>query len=309
MNRLKLRPHSLYWLRSSASFPSLTQRLLFATLPLVAPTAMQAQQQTPPGVQPQPNLIITENFETGWDMGIQTQDHRCSNLEQMFSLVSTPVRSGQRALKTQITNCDERAEIVARTQFARDKTYWLGWSMYVPENYFKPGDSNAAFTIVQQLVHFAPAWDYPNSFRLKCGNPPHSVMILNRTPTNDYLSYRVTYPVEFQHGVTTLDCQTYAIPLTKNQWQDFVMQVRLSESQTGFLKLWMNDTLYIDYQGPLLTQDRRFGPGDIKFGVYVGDPNRGERTVYFDDLKIGDASASYQAVRSEKVQFRQTLPQ
>ena len=98
------------------------------------------------------------------------------------------------------------------------------------------------------------------------------------------------------------------IPMKRGQWNDFVMHIKWSPNSDGVLQTWVNGKLELDSKGPNYYNEHpasaypyfkmglyqsQYGKGDwskaIKWGVL-------ERTLYHDELRIGDASSSYAEV-------------
>jgi hypothetical protein len=78
------------------------------------------------------------------------------------------------------------------------------------------------------------------------------------------------------------------------QWTDFVINVKWSYNDDGFLKVWKDGVLIIDKSGGNCYNDD-YGPF-MKCGIY-GNFNVGQViTVYYDELRLGDGNSSYAEV-------------
>lgn len=77
----------------------------------------------------------------------------------------------------------------------------------------------------------------------------------------------------------------------RGRWHDFVVQVKWSYQQDGFVSIWWNAKQIVSYQGPVgydpsLTQN--LGP-QFKFGLYR-DATPATYIVYFNRVRIGDTA-------------------
>ena len=68
-----------------------------------------------------------------------------------------------------------------------------------------------------------------------------------------------------------------------------------SDSEQGFVKIWKNGKLYVNERVALLRPDVS-AMGNWKIGLYVGDPGHGERLLYTDELRVGNANSSFEEV-------------
>ena len=74
------------------------------------------------------------------------------------------------------------------------------------------------------------------------------------------------------------------------------MNVRPSaDPSQGFVRIWHNGKLYVNERVALLRPGVN-AMGAWKMGVYVGDPGHGERSIYTDELRVGDANSSFAEV-------------
>ena len=78
-------------------------------------------------------------------------------------------------------------------------------------------------------------------------------------------------------------------------WTEFVFNVKFSHTKSGFLKVWKDNKLVLNYSGPIGYNDVR-GPW-LLFGVYKPNWKYGKskirtRTVYHDDIRIKEGKGS-----------------
>jgi hypothetical protein len=81
-------------------------------------------------------------------------------------------------------------------------------------------------------------------------------------------------------------------------WTDFVMHVKWTGNSDGFLKIWARTNngpwkIRLDYKGATFWNNEGSGP-NLKWGLYAG--SGGSRTIYTDEMRIGDAESSFQEV-------------
>jgi Polysaccharide lyase len=94
----------------------------------------------------------------------------------------------------------------------------------------------------------------------------------------------------------------YSAPMPRGQWVDFVFNYRfdhrqLSNGGIGFIKAWVNGVQVVDYTGPV---GYLANAGDRSayfwMGSYAGDRNEHYRIYNYDEVRFGDASATYSDV-------------
>jgi hypothetical protein len=83
----------------------------------------------------------------------------------------------------------------------------------------------------------------------------------------------------------------------KDQWTEFVLHVIHSGTDHGLIQVWKNGEKLITYQGPNNYDHMRLPVW--KIGIYKAIWNNNEtpsskRVVFFDDIKVGDASMNYE---------------
>lgn len=100
-------------------------------------------------------------------------------------------------------------------------------------------------------------------------------------------------------GVDTQTWDLGAIP--KGQWIDLVVHAKWSYKSDGLLEVWKNGKLVVRKTGPNTYNDKT-GPF-FKIGIYKrqwkNNPEEStttKRVIYFNQVRVGDASASYEDV-------------
>ena len=70
------------------------------------------------------------------------------------------------------------------------------------------------------------------------------------------------------------------------KWNDILINVKWSEKDNGYMKIWVNNKIKLDYIGPT----KRKGAVYFRFGLYrvrVFDKNTPTQIVYFDEIRTG----------------------
>lgn len=210
--------------------------------------------------------------------------------------VSTEVaRRGNYSMKAFINKQDKRAEAVSQLRGTVGGINWYGWSIHVPTT--QPGDGK--FDILAQFHDWhqqQPAW-------AKDGTAPTCLTL--REDGLFQFSLKYQGPVNPATGNPTTVHQLFPLaPATKGEWQDFVVNVRWTHLSTGFLKVWLNGDLLVDYTGPTYL-DYGAGRGPyFKMGDYKGVSNwsgTGPRYFHMDEFRMGDETSSYEEVNPAHV--------
>ena len=104
------------------------------------------------------------------------------------------------------------------------------------------------------------------------------------------------------HAAKAGDCvPLWEGPLDRERWTDWVVHVKWSYNDDGFMQVWRNGQKIIDRTGPNYFNDKK-GPY-LMLGVYKGWKDREEpkgmvdrRVMYYDEVRIAGPGGSYQAV-------------
>jgi hypothetical protein len=168
-------------------------------------------------------------------------------------------------------------------------TYWLGWSLYIPEEYEETSKGNI----------FAQWAAYPNekSTRFPCSGVGHKLEL-----ANGQLEYHLQGS-DRDDGRGGGFCKHFPLAAidraAKGKWIDFVQHVKWTGDQDGFVKVWIKigDAPYrlaVDYAGRTWWNNEDDGPY-FKMGLYTGDPGWSGRTpavVYTDEYRLADSLAT-----------------
>ncbi len=234
-------------------------------------------------------VILEESFETYpdddfWYRGayrpwqkIDTPQFVDSNITSV-SIVEFPSRVGSRSLQFNLHYDDpirsgnhrcevDRPEINGdRTFFPLNQTWWFSFSIFIPEDWV----IDDLYEVVMQLHQFT-------------GSPPFNINIEQDEwlvmLTGDILS---------------------RVPLERGKWTDWIVQYRGAKDDSGLLVVWKDGVRLVDLANVQTAVDNDDGAVNLKYGVYKGrwintPPAQTEqRTLFFDAVKIGDSSATYE---------------
>lgn len=206
--------------------------------------------------------------------------------------VASPVRAGIGASCNQITNSQERKEFVLASSGSiqlKTDTIWAGMS------YYNPSTANAQGIIWQ----IAPQGSSKqrNRFDLRGGNPVGSDLIMQENPPS--MKMRLNRQTGNEAGKIVMEAKEWTWSIPEDHWVDVLIHANLAgpEDGTGFFRLWTRLAgeewvLRVDYTGSTMVNQSDFANcGEMKCGMYVGDPGKGERTLYLDELRWGKAAA------------------
>ncbi len=245
------------------------------------------------------SLLFEGDFETGnlsqfppteWE-----PQHCCSHSHRV---VTSPVRSGNFALRTELRKTDppyksHRANS-HRAEFAEKKRYplpferWYGFSVYLPNDWV---DDVAPEILVQ--------WhDVPDAGEGPAGGPPFYIATLrgNWIVINhwDPAPIKIKKDLSPEGGVEELWTGAYE----KEKWTDWVIHAKWSYQVDGLLEIWKDGTKIVTKSGPNTLNDQ-MGPY-FKFGVYKWwwtIPNRPSdttiRVMYHDEIRFAGAQGNF----------------
>ena len=181
----------------------------------------------------------------------------------------------------------ERSELVLRDgipNFAYDTIYWVGYSIYIPS------DWNPDSSPIHTQFHAAGYYSCPEASICTPSGGGFPFFATITDPDNPTYRIRAFWNEEYCDLCDWSSSSSYySDPMVKGAWNDVVMQVRFTRETTGIIKMWLNGDLFMDYTGrsaPLFS----VGPS-MKIGIYASSYT--PITVYYDEIRIGDADASY----------------
>jgi hypothetical protein len=233
-------------------------------------------------------LVFVSDFESGFSEW--RAELCCSHSAQ---IVNFPVRAGNQAVKFTLKKDDphvagsKRAELKLGGVPANSEQ-WYGFSVFLPSDY----KQDPMGEIIAQW-HDLPDRDLGESWRSPalCLKTQNGRFILDR----HWDSKQVTKKGEVSGD--TIDFGSYQT----GKWTDVVFHVKWSYDSSGLFEVWKDGKLEVSRTGPTYYNDER-GPY-LKIGMYKGawkhqpeNSTTSERTIYFDEVRVGDASARYEDV-------------
>lgn len=233
-------------------------------------------------------LILNGNFETG-DFAGWKLDLCC---KYSGEIVSSPTRLGNYAAKFTLNRNDPYVETGKRAELKRygvgnmGSEYWYGFSIYIPNDWVK----DTAPEMVTQWhnrpdLWFGEGWLYPPLFLLISGD---------KWKIGNMWDSRIVTQKNNIAGKDDLWSGAYK----KGEWTDWVFRIKWSHKSDGLIEAWKDGVQIINKRGPNTYNDL-LGPF-FKVGIYKypwksGTPTSivDKRVLYFDEVRVGNASASY----------------
>ncbi|MFP2904248.1 polysaccharide lyase [Pyxidicoccus sp. 3LFB2] len=164
------------------------------------------------------------------------------------------------------------------------QTRWYGFSYYIPNDWV---DDPTTSEVIWQLHEFPDAcedWRSPYLALYLTGN----VIKLNRRYDSKPCSNG-----NIPEGSGTIA----STPVIKGQWVDVVIKAQFSYTSTGRVQYWVNGQLVGDQTGGNIYNDT--AAGYLKVGLYRWewkDTTIASRTLYHDEVRVGDANSTYAEV-------------
>ena len=198
-----------------------------------------------------------------------------------------PVRAGNQSIRFEVrpgdcghnenwNDCEndrERHELSGRRTMSKGE-WWYAWSIYFPKDY----------------VNVYPTKVALGQFHQKKGHPVFMF---------DFLNFGY-YVVETTREDDRLYTQNKIVKTDEamGKWNDVLVNMKWTKKDDGFFKVWINNELRYDYNGPTKTEKKVF----FKFGIYrtflskyikyqkITGNNINEvptQVVYFDEVRMG----------------------
>ena len=233
------------------------------------------------------NLKFVGDFETGDTSGFTVSGNPST-------ITDSPVRVGAYALESSLDRFNDpvsyRTEVVPQEHpdAMVGDDMWYGFSIFLPDSYVP----DSVWEIVAQW-HGRPDFDIGEDWR----NPPLALHTSDGvwTVSNIWDSKANTFESgeRVYSGSRHFDLGAYVT----GRWTDWVFHVKWSYESDGILQIWQDGVLVVDEPGPNTFNDER-GPA-FKMGIYKGwkhpeaQGNVDKRVLFHDELRIGNASATY----------------
>lgn len=233
-------------------------------------------------------LIFIGDFETG-DFSRWKLELCCKHSGE---IVNSPTRVGTYAVKFTLNRNDplvkkgKRAELKRYGVSRMGSEYWYGFSIYLPNDWIEDREGE----IVTQWHDNPDFWFGEGSKR-----PPVSLSISNNNwgITNVWDSSLVTKTNE-----TTIKQKLWSGTFTRGVWTDWVFHIKWSYKSDGLIEVWKDGVHIVNKHGPNTYNDWRspfFKIGSYKYAWKSPKSTSivNKRIIYYDEVRIGNASARY----------------
>jgi hypothetical protein len=239
-------------------------------------------------------VVFTEDYESG-NLNQWRQHGGC--YDYSFTVVANPAGAGKVArvmnrIGDDNRTCDNfagnptgdahpythRAELMPEPPIARSQPgveQWWGQRYFVPQNY-----PTGLTPIVMQVIA-SPFQGV--DFALRIDQNRRWLVDIRRTPA----------------GAPRNDLHSDLGPVALGTWTNIVVRHKRSQGSDGYLQIWINDKLSLDYRG--VTGQSSEPDGFWKHGIYISQnidsSDFGKEVVlYFDDVKIATGPNQYKTV-------------
>lgn len=212
------------------------------------------------------SLFDASSYLTGWT----NYQHCCDYSVQQST---EQKRSGSTSLRLEVRSTDRATSGSIRSEIVRpsdplNEDRWYGFSMYLKDWV----NDNAGEHVWQ--------WHPDNS--------TGSAALALWTSGGRFVV--VTNNAGTSSGNTYADIGA----VKSNQWVDFVIRTKWSTGNTGVLQVWMNGTQVVNRTNvKTAALTNYFKLGINKFGWGIQSSSTTKRILYFDDVRIGGAAATY----------------
>lgn len=218
------------------------------------------------------NIVMTSGFEgVNYLSGWYNAQHCCSYSVQQSA---EQIKAGSNALRLEIRKTDPESSGSIRSEISLDsdplnQDRWYGFSIYLKDWV----DDDAGESVFQWAPDNASG---SSSIALLASGGRFNFVTNNGGSNNLYNDIG---------------------PVISNKWTDFVIHVRWAADTTGLLQVWMNGNLLINrisVQTAVVTS--YFKAGINKFGWTGQSSAVNQRVMYFDEVRVGGAGATYNDV-------------
>lgn len=238
------------------------------------------------------SILNKEGFENG---RISTFWHGELRTPTAALIATDQTREGKRSLRfswkpTQYdgTNPTMHSELATDPLTNGETERWYGYSVYMPSATM----ANDKEPIIFSQWHGVPDPGFSDTV------PPIAFWL---TPENTItMAYRASYkPILtlLQHTTSQKIMNLGAAPF--DRWVDYVVHVKWDPTgKKGLLEVWQDGRLIVNEQNISIGYLQVSKPY-WKVGIYAwtGKASHAERTLLYDDIRIGDASATYDDVK------------
>jgi len=237
------------------------------------------------------SLNFIGDFETkdfsGWK-----QDLCC---QYSGKIVNSPTRAGNYAAEFNLNRNDPlvengmRAELKHYTMAPMGSEFWYGFSTYLPSTWAE----DTAPEIITQWHDIPDFW---------AGEPwKRPSLTLSINSKNWAISN--AWDTDFiTRGNNTLNrTKLWSGSYEREKWTDWVFHIKWSHKDDGLIEAWKDGTRIVNKRGPNTYNDLLVPY--LKVGIYKypwknnkPPSNVSNRAIYFDEIRIGNASTSYEDI-------------
>jgi hypothetical protein len=241
-------------------------------------------------------ILFYEDFEDALKLD---EEWHISGGHGSQGLTTEQIRHGSKSYKFSLTRYDSgdfREELSlwakldsGKNNFIIGNEYWIGFSIFLADGYKSPvGYEYVVHHQYHSVVDKPPTCDWTEGSR----NPILTIETKNGDwiASNQWDSQLCT-PLQ---KVGVRGTQDFYGAFSTGHWYDFVINIKWSYGEGGFLKIWKNGDLVTDRTGGNCFNDVK-GPY-MKIGIYTILDQDQTMTIYYDELRIGDSSSSYSEV-------------
>jgi hypothetical protein len=220
--------------------------------------------------------LIEFSFEEDEPFRLWHSRQRCCD----YSLTQSNERStdGTHSLRIEVRSTDPQTRHSIRSELTQDRDkpgseYWYGFNMFL-EN-----------------------WDYDDAgehvFQWHPDNPRGTATASLLTNSGRYIFETNTTGKNAGSRYNDLG------PILNNEWVAWVIHVKWESEKTGILQVWKNGSLMIN-QSNIQTcpaEGVYFKLGINKFGWGITPSTTTKRVLYFDEVRIGNETTTYDDVK------------
>ena len=226
------------------------------------------------------NLVLESTFESGssgWNITDQIGTSYGAGISSDFA------RAGSKSMRIELRRGDPLVSSSARAEIqpnagssnSASSEAWFGFSMYVPSDWFVSTNPESPIQF-----HQAPYVD---------GSEPVGFWI-------DGANFEMMITKGKNAGNTYIKGPA----VKKGAWNDVVLHVKWDAGSNGIVEAWVNGTQFADYKGITNYPGQGYYTKVGAYKWYWQDPstkdNGSKRVYYFDEFRIGNASATYNDV-------------
>lgn len=228
-------------------------------------------EQNPAGVIFFENFESKEPFKRAYNLEIGKWDYA-------LQYVSNPVFEGKKAARFEIRHDEplvkksKRAEVTI-IKGIPGKEMWYSFTVFFPEVGF---EIDSAREIINQWYQE--------------GSPATSLRVRNDQ-------------IYLETGPNPSDREQFIVcTATKNTWHQFVLHFVHDHGSNGLIEVWHDNKKVITHHGGNMYDDvlPKWKIGIYKAAFKFGTSSRTRRVVYFDNIRVGNSSATYESMRPDR---------